>query len=243
VKDLQRSIDETPFEHFCAAQEELLRRVREAVASGHATSPDAQALVVATFMHGILISSGCRRSEIAHLREGTQTNLQAGLRVVRLRAIDRKNHTKHNYTVREKWVPDWLLTLYFGTVRPAIAGSRATSEGPNPFVILNPNTGRPYGCEEEMADGSGRDEVALESRKDAMADLWTQHVAEAFVSLNLFVPIGAQRFTMHIVRNVGGHWVFQRHGLDAAANFLGDSPKGVLNTYAVLDGVAVDTTC
>jgi hypothetical protein len=46
---------------------------------------------------------------------------------------------------------------------------------------------------------------------------------------------------MHM-RNVGGHWVFQRHGLTAAANFLGDDPKSVLDTYAALDGDAVDTS-
>jgi hypothetical protein len=161
---------------------------------------------------------------------------------VAVRAIDRKNAIAHNYTVRKKWLPDWFLTLYFDIVRPAIAGSHAMSEGPNPFVILNPNTGRPYGCVEENADGSGRDEPALESRLGGMTDVWTDHVSEAFISLNLFLPIGPQRFTMHIVRNVGGHWVFQRHGLDAAANFLGDDPKSVLNTYAALDGDAVDTS-
>jgi hypothetical protein len=205
--------------------------------------PAVRALIVATFVNGILVSSGCRRSEIAHLREGIQTNLRSRIRAVRLRAVDRKNEIQHKYTVRERWLPDWLLDLYFGAVRPEIAGSHASSEGPNPFVILNPNTGRPYGCQEENADGSGRDEVALEARAGGMADLWTQHVADAFVSLKLLVPIGEQRFTMHIVRNVGGHWVFQRHGLKAAANFLGDDPKSVLNTYAALDGEAVDTSC
>jgi hypothetical protein len=242
VKNLQRLIEETPFEHFCAAQEELLRRVQQARESAHAASRDTRKLIVATFIHGLLVSGGCRRSEIAHLREGTQTNFQAGRRVVKLRAVDRKNATKHNYSARTKWLPDWFLDLYFGMVRPAIASSRAMPEGPNPFVILNPNTGRPYGCEEEKSDGSGRDTRAFDIRKACMAHLWTQHVADAFVSLKLLVPIGPHRFTMHVVRNVGGHWVFQQHGLTAAANFLGDSPKSVLNTYAALDGVAVDTT-
>ena len=241
VKDLRRSIAETPFENFCAAQEELLRRVQQAAESGRETSSEMRALIVATFVNGLLVSSCPRRSEIAHLREGVQTNLRAGIRSVTVRAVDRKNEIAHNYTAREKWLPDWLLVLYFGTVRPAIASSHALADGPNPFVILNPNTGRPYGCMEEHADGSGRDENALKDRLGGMAELWTRHVADAFASLKLFLPIGAQRFTMHM-RNVGGHWVFQRHGLTAAANFLGDDPKSVLDTYAALDGDAVDTS-
>jgi hypothetical protein len=243
VKDLQRLIEETPFQNFCAAQEELLRRVERVVESGRAISQAGRSLIVATFINGLLVSGGCRVSEIAHLREGMQTNLQSGNRVVKLRAGDRKNETKHNYSVREKWLPTWFLDLYFGTIRPTIAGPHAESEGSNPFVLLNPNSGRPFGCAEEMADGSGRNERALKSRKGQIGDLWKHHVAEAFVALNFLVPIGAQRFTMHIVRNVGGHWVFQHHGLTAAANFLGDSPQSVLNTYAALDGEAVDTTC
>ena len=242
VKNLQDLIEATPFEHFCAAQEELLRRVHQAMESGHETARATRKLIVATLIHGLLVSGGSRRSEFAHLREGTQTNLQSGVRAVKLRAADRKNDTAHNYVARAKWLPDWFLDLYFETVRPAIASRRATPEGPNPFVILNPTSGRPYGCEEERSDGSGRNTRAFANRKTRMANLWTRHVADAFVSLKFLVPIGPHRFTMHVVRNVGGHWVFQQHGLTAAANFLGDSPKSVLNTYAVLDGAAVDTT-
>ena len=177
-----------------------------------------------------------------HLREGQQTNLLAGSMHVELRAVDRKNAKPHTFDLRDRWLPDWFLRHYLDIVRPAITSPTLAPGIPTSFLLFSPSSHKPYGFADERADGSGRDSVKLRYTKKMLADRWRKHVALAFVSLGFCVPIGSHRFTMHIVRNVGGHAVFVTKGLEAAAHFLGDSVGTVEGVYGALIGESVDTS-
>ena len=242
VKDLQRAIRETPFWKFQKAQDKLLAQVETDLAEGTALSRSGLARAVGALTHGILLSGGVRRSEICHLREGEQTHLLEGNLQVELRAVDRKNDTPHPFALRERWLPAWFRRHYLDSVRPAITRKDIASGIASSFLVHNPHAKRPYGCANERADGSGRDPVKLRSSKGQLAKLWRKHVGLAFDALGFEVPIGRHRFTMHLVRNVGGHAVFVTKGLEAAAHFLGDKVGTVEGVYAALQGELVDTS-
>ena len=242
VKDLRKAIRETPFWKFQKAQHELLSRVRNHIDDGSSLSRSALKLTVATLVHGILLSGGCRRGELCHLREGIHTNIRNGSREVLLRAADRKNEKVHEFALRDRWLPDWFLHHYLENVRPEIATHDVTTD-PKHFLVMNPNTKQPYGCSEENAeDGSNRDTKRFRGRKRNAVLLWQQHVASAFIALGYAIPVGQQQFGMHIVRNVGGHAVFVTKGIEAAAHFLGDRVGSVEGVYAALKGELVDTS-
>lgn len=243
VKDLHRSIRETPFISFQRAQLTLLDKVQKLISSGSAQSPQCVRLTVAALVHGILVSGGVRRSEIAHLREDIQVHLANGSREVLLRAVDRKNMKPHHFVLRAKWLPEWFLSHYLKVVRPLLVAKapdvRVAASG---FLVLHPTSGLPYGCLEESRDGTGRNTIALERRKIWMSRLWVEIAAQVFVETGLFLPAGSQRFSMHIVRNVGAHAVFVQSGVEAAAHFLGDSISMVEGVYGALRGELVDTS-
>lgn len=244
VKDLKKAIRETPFSNFQRAQAELLSRVEVHIAQKSALTREALRDAVACLVHGILLSGGCRRSEICHLREGNNTNLFRGSRSVYLRAVDRKNAKDHSFELRERWLPDWFLSHYLHTVTPVIAVNDPTSGTTKPFLVLNPSSRRPYGCpEEDPVEGAGREPRSFRNRKKQLATLWKKHVATAFVSLGFHVPSEPQQFGMHIVRNVGGHAVFVvNSSIEKAAIWLGDSVGTVEGVYADLKGELVDTS-
>ncbi len=243
VKSLRRCIRQTPFAAFQRAQLVLLDQLAHRLGCETSLSMPSVRLSVATLAHGILVSGGCRRSEICHLREGEQTSLLSGSRDVRLRAVDRKNRSAHDFVLRERWLPEWFLHHYLNTVRPALLRKAALPPGlPRSFLLLRPYSGAPYGCVEEAEDGTGRVAPALVSRMNMLSNLWLQHVSAAFREAGLPVPTGRQQFSMHVVRNVGGHAVFVHRGLEAAAHFLGDRVATVEGTYAALKGELVDTS-
>ena len=243
VKDLRKAIRETPFWKFQRAQVELLDLVEAHRRNKTFTSREALGLTVATFVHGILLSTGCRRSEVCHLRDGNNTYLLAGSRRVMLRAVDRKNEKIHECELRDRWLPDWFIDHYLKAVRPLISTNDQTTCTSKPFLVMNPYAKRPYGCREENADdGSGRDSVTFRNSKKQIGNLWKVHVATAFVTLGYHVPSEKQQFGMHIIRNVGGHAVFMTKGLEKAAHFLGDSVGSVEGVYAALKGESVDTS-
>ena len=242
VKDLRKAIHETPFWKFQHAQHELLRQVERHIANGTALKRAGLGLTVATLVHGILVSGGCRRSEICHLREGLQTHLAKGIRLVTLRAADRKNDKMHPFALRDLWLPDWFLQHYLNNVRPVINRHDITDPSTPPFLVLNPHAKRPYGCPEELPDGSSRDTIKSRNNKKQISQIWRKNVALEFVALQFEVPFEPHQFGMHIVRNVGGHAVFVTKGLQAAAHFLGDSVGTVEGVYAALKGELVDTS-
>ena len=242
VKDLRRAIRETPFWKFQHAQLELLARVQKDIEDGTALRREALSLCIATLTHGILLSGGVRRGEVCHLREGQQTHLLEGNLHVELRAVDRKNSKPHTFDLRERWLPEWFRLHYLNSVRPAITSRALGSDIAKSFLVFSPSAHKPYGCANERADGSGRDSVQLRNSKKMLADTWRKHVGLAFVSLGYVVPVGMHRFTMHVVRNVGGHAVFVTKGREAAAHFLGDSVGTVEGVYAALVGESVDTS-
>jgi hypothetical protein len=241
-KDLRQAIRETPFVNFQRAQEHLLGQVQTLISEGHALSRDGLCLTVATLITGLLVTGGCRRSELCHLREGLHTFLLENRRDVELRIVDRKNESPHDFVMRERWLPDWFLKHYLNVVHPHLLRKSGRAYLDRPFLVLSPHTGRPYGCAEEDALGGGRNARKFRERKKSFANLWRKVVATTFKSLKFKVPAGKQRFCMHVVRNVAGHAVFVAYGLEAAAHFLGDRVASVEGVYAALRGEYVDTS-
>ena len=129
-------------------------------------------------------------------------------------------------------------------MRPRIARKADVDGSDFPFLLLNPTTGRPYGCSEENPDdGSGRRDAPFKDRKSSFARLWTRRLAVVFDTLRYFVPCSPQSFGMHVVRNVGGHAVFVKYdSLEKAAAWLGNTVTTVEGTYADLKGELVDTS-
>ncbi|MHB8837777.1 MAG: hypothetical protein ACYC7F_02360 [Gemmatimonadaceae bacterium] len=243
VKNLRHCIRNTPFASFQRAQMVLLDAVAARVKANDTSSRSSLALSVATLAHGILVSGGCRRNEICHLREGEQTSLSLASREVHLRAVDRKNKRAHEFLLRERWLPTWFVAHYMSCVRPTLLAKAQLPPGlPETFLLLQPLSGRPFGCVEEAADGTGRNQRALEHRMAGLSKLWVKHVSMAFREAGLTLPSGQQQFSMHVVRNVGGHAVFIHRGLEAAAHFLGDRIGTIEGTYAALKGEMVDTS-
>lgn len=242
LKDLRRVINATPFLHFQLAQEWILQRVQLLVAN-NAGPHEVQEWTLLAMVHGLLLSGGCRRSELCHLREGIQTNFFNGAKTVDLRPCDRKNWKPLNFVTRDRWLPDWLLDLYTSVVRPQIVRKRPEFEIECPFLLLSPVSGRPFGCPEEKAEnGQGRIIGPFRDRKTSLGRFWVRRMAIVFDALGFAVPATEQSFGMHIIRNVGGHAVYVKHGLERAAVWLGDSVRTVEGTYAELRGELVDTS-
>lgn len=243
IKDLRQLIRDTPFVHFQKAQLWILKQVETMRELNLEDTHDYRVWVVTAVIHGLLLSSGCRRSELCHIRLGVHTDLLAGSRLVKLRPVDRKNNREHEFIARDRWLPDWLLSTYRDAVRPHLLSMAGLSEDGTQFLILNPHTGRPYGClEENVSDGSGRAARPMSHRRAQLARLWRIQVAKAFVACEFTVPAGRQRFGLHVVRNVGGHAVFLRYDLATAAAWLGDRVSTIEGVYASLSGEQVDTS-
>ena len=242
-KDLRRLIKETPFVHFQRAQDWMVAHCETLVTCTTVAQREVDVWFTLAVANALLLSGGCRRGELCHLREGIQSNLGKGARDVHIRASDRKNRKPLDFAVRQRWAPDWLLEHYFAVVRPRVAARAGGTDSEFPFLLLNPTTGSPYGCAEENPnDGSGREVGPFRNRKSALAKSWVRRMAYVFDTLGFLVPCAPSSFGLHIVRNVGGHAVFVKHGLERAAAWLGDSVATVEGTYADLKGELVDTS-
>lgn len=243
VKDLTQLIRDTPFINFQRAQLWMLEHLSTMKSANLVHTLEYAAWTVVAMTHGLLISGGCRRGELCHLRGGVQTNLLSGDRVVTLRPVDRKNKRKLTFRVRDRWIPDSLIETYMLDVRPRLLAKAALTDDEFQFLLLNPRTGRPYGCTEEVVgDGTGRLLRPMLGRRGELARMWKRYVARAFRACDFPIPSGPQRFGLHVVRNVGGHAVYLRHGLTAAAAWLGDRVATIEGVYASLDGEQVDTS-
>lgn len=243
VKDLNELIRDTPFLHFQRVQLWIISHLEQLAKLDRKLTPEYTMWMIIALIHGLLISGGCRRGELCHLRSGVQTNLLSGNRDIKLRPVDRKNRRELSFILRDRWFPDALLASYVNDVRPRLLAEAGLLEDPHQFLILNPFSGMPYGCpEENLEDGSGRDDRPFQSRKVQLARIWKIHAAKAFVACDFSIPVGPHRFGMHVVRNVGGHAVYMKHDLDTAAAWLGDTVASVEGTYASLNGALVDTS-
>lgn len=131
------------------------------------------------------------------------TDLLIGKPLVKLRQVDRKNKRDHEFIARDGWLSDWLLATYRDSVRPRLQSLAGLADHAVQFLILNPHTGRAYGCDEEDAsDASGRAARPTAYRRRQLAGLWDIQVARAFVAYEFSVPAGRRRFDLHVVRNM-----------------------------------------
>lgn len=252
-KDIVRMVQETPPQWWLQVLDSMLARVETGVAAGR-TGAKFYGLVKNTYLLGFVISTGLRRSELAHIRIGSYVNPQGKLvdrqygpsnrekRVVKLRAVDRKNQRQHSAGVRERFCPQWLETLYLETARPFFLAKR----GQQHDWLFVTNTGKPYGCENETNAG-GRTAADIHrsfTRRQQLTKTFQQQVATAAAQLGLRVPDTDHEFGFHAIRGVFAYLLFQTPGLGvtAAANWLGDHSDTVEGTYAEVDGTLVDVS-
>lgn len=253
AKDVVRMIRQTPPQWWQQVLDAMLAEVQAGVAKGR-TGMKFYRLVSATYLLGFVISTGLRRSELAHLRigayvsrKGERVDRQYGpgnraARVVKLRAVDRKNRRQHIAGVRERFCPSWLETLYLDKARPFFL-TKGRQDHDWLFVS---STGKPYGCINETDTGqrTASDMHRSTTRKLMLTKSFQQQVASAAARLGLPLPDEIHEFGFHAVRNVFAFLLFQTpgHGVTAAANWLGDRTQTVEGTYAEVDGTLVDVS-
>lgn len=251
LKDIQLIITQTPPSYWSRLQEELLARVHQARQEG-TNDPEAyHRLVKLAYMTGALISTGFRIRELCHVRLGeywcprrkSWQERQYGprlrkKRLIKLRAADRKNSRSHAAYLRERYCPAWLEDAWLEETRPRYMAN----EGQDHDWLMVKRNGRPYGCLEEMDDGSGRDEKPLVQREADLTCWWQAWLMQIAVEVGLDVPTGPYEFSPHVIRNVFGYLLYQTHSKPAAASYLGDRPDTVDDTYASVQGIHVDVS-
>jgi integrase len=253
AKDITRMVKQTPPQWWLKVLDAMLAEVQTGVAKGR-SGMKFYRFVGATYLLGFVISTGLRRSELAHLRIGAFVNRQGkrvdrqygpgnrAARVVKLRAVDRKNRRQHIAGVRERFCPRWLETLYLDKARPFFL-TKGRQDHDWLFVS---STGAPYGCVNETNSGqrTASDMHRSTTRKLMLTKSFQQHVASAAARLGLPLPDEIHEFGVHAVRSVFAFLLFQTPGLGvtAAANWLGDRTETVEGTYAEVDGTLVDVS-
>lgn len=181
----------------------------------------------------LVIATGMRWAELCHVRLDIHfTPAHRANREIVLRAIDRKNLSRHTVSLSENVVPAWLLSDFLLRVRTHLLRSK---DHPWLFVLRN---GRPVGCLGETADARDRDLRLFEGRRNGFRALWQDIVAPFAYAANGHCPAESGQFTPHCIRNVFGAELVKRHGIDKAAHWLGDHPNSVRETYGFLDGKA-----
>jgi integrase len=251
AKDVVRMIRQTPPQWWQQVLDAMLADVQAGVARGR-TGKKFFRLVSASYLLGFVISTGLRRSELAHVRIGAYVNRKGervdrqygprnrAARVVKLRAVDRKNRRQHIAGVRERFCPLWLEALYLDTVRPFFL---AKGRQEHDWLFVN-GSGAPYGCINETDSGqrTAEDMHRSTTRKLMLTKTFQQQVASAAARIGLPLPDEIHEFGFHAVRNVFAFLLFQTPGLGvtAAANWLGDRTQTVEGTYAEVDGTLVD---
>lgn len=246
IKSIKRMVEATPYWYWESIQAECLRRIEKARIAGQDDGLRYHRLVLMAFLLGVLMSTGCRVSEVTHLRYGTarvdhyrgqydRRHLKEARRIV-LRAIDRKNERRHSAYLRERYCPLWLEQEYETRSR---AWFLARGKQDHDWVIVDAH-GRPYGCPEEDEHGNGRDDLAHTARIADLREAWQDALMPIAAALKLRIPTNWGEFAPHAIRGVFGYAIFQALGTVAAANFLGDSTASVEDTYAAVDGSHID---
>jgi hypothetical protein len=201
--------------------------------------------VMLVYYTGALLSTACRGSEPLHVRIDRQYD--RARRRWQLRAVDRKNAKAHTVYLRERLLPDWLLDLYEGVSRPYLMvgqyEERCVAEAAqrHSFLIVN-SEGRPFGCEEEDADGRGREHRRFRSRLNSMRDLWKETVGPIAADLGLTISLEHGEFDRHPIRAAAGHATYQKYGAQVAADLLGDDEEEIKRSYSQLDASRVDVS-
>lgn len=271
VKDILRIVRNTPASYWIALLDEMIREVHAqttfdgdmAVGIRDGISERAyHCLVADTYYHGWLVSTGMRISETAHIRLDIQYTVERRRREVReahLRASDRKetaNTLPHDCAIRDRFVPRWLEALYLERTRPFFMVTwpqttrilkngrvlKAEGEVQDHEWLFVDRKGRPIGCAEETEDGSERKALALNARLSHLRKRWQSRSAKTAVRLGLMVSTHDREYANHAVRNAMGFAIYQRYGLQSAANYLGDKEGSIEGVYTAVRGELVDTS-
>jgi integrase len=237
LRDLEAIVRDTPATYWMNILTNLLEEIQDHRASGEDEGARYHTLVLDTFLHAFLLSTGCRISEPTHVRMDVHFEERHELgHLIRLRPVDRKNNRAHEVVLRADFLPDWLYREYIDRTRPFFLKGSADT----PFLFVNAH-GEPFGCPEENVDGTGRAFIEWEARKGRLATRWKNRMVRTATAMGLNVPSRHGHFSPHCVRKSMGHAICHSHGLEAAASYLGDKVATVESTYASLTGLHVDS--
>ncbi len=231
-KDIKEVYDRTPPTYWFRT----LRAMCDAVEKNRRANRcdiDALLLEQMTFITALILATGMRWAEVCHVRLDLQFTPELRLKnEITLRAIDRKNETRHTVSLPSNVLPRWLLSDFLLRVRPILLKTHD-----HPWLVVR-RSGRPVGCEGESLDGETRDLLAYENRRANFRNLWKDIVAPFAYAANGSCPAEDGQFTPHCIRNVVAAEIVKRHGIDKAAHWLGDHPNSVRDTYGFLEGRA-----
>ena len=265
-KDLRRIVENTPPSYWIGLLRTMLNRMREAQRSGKHHGFAYHENVLNAFLLGLLISTGCRIEELCHVRLDIQASELRSKRLIRLRAIDRKNSKDHDVLVQSEFVPDDLLSEYLERSRPWFIAGKPADEGesgprrvsrrkfapskraaakPHEWLLVS-TSGREFGCPEEKPDGSGRRKKEFKHRCAQAGLRFKVQMSKAARVAETALPGHKYEFGPHAVRGACGYGVYLMHGnqgLQKAAHYLGDEEETVRNAYSSINGIHVDSSC
>ena len=207
-------------------------------------------LVRNAFVHGFVLSTGCRGSGLAWLK--TSPGRGYGPENQETRRIDweawqRKNNRANSSFLRDTFLPLWLERLYLEEARPFFIErgiERGDLAGDHDALIVKSSTG------DSLSDGwwpSNTDDYMQtgERAKKGVAQLavsWRSSGAKAAASIGLGWSDRYGEGGPHAMRNSMASGIYRAKGVQEAADYLGDSVDTVEDTYAAVDGCHVDPT-
>ena len=252
-KDISAVLKSTPPALFSDLQSAYLRLAHKSLEED-GSSRAHHLLIADAFFNGLIISTGVRGQEAAHLRLDVHCPPSWGEADhddpidLTLRAVDRKNDVAHTVTLWPEYVPAWLRMAYMesrawlmkeGGLLPTDEPSGLSSDKihqHHQHLIVSP-TGKAYGAPEEKVDGEGRPpDKQLERQVNAMRSRWKNSAGRVlWAETDWECPVQDGYWTLHVIRNVMGYSLYQRDPLEAV-NYLGDSLKAVRLAYAGVGG-------
>ncbi len=265
-KNLRRIVQNTPPSYWIDLLRSMLERTRKAKRDREDHGYDYHNNVLNAFLLGVLISTGCRIEELCHVRLDIQGSELRTKRIIRLRAIDRKNGKDHEVLLQSEYVPDDLLSEYLDRSRPWFVAGKPAEEGrvvarraghgkaaprkrapvkPHPWLFVS-TSGREFGCREEHPDGTGRRKTAFKRRCAQAGSRFKVQMSAAAREANMVLPGNRYEFGPHSVRGSCGYGVFLEYGdrgVQKAAHYLGDEEDTVRDAYSSINGIHVDSSC
>lgn len=262
-KDIREIVENTPPSYWIELLGTMIAAMRKAKREhadhGHAFHVN----VLNAFLLGVLISTGCRIEELCHVRLDIQASQIRTKRLIRLRAIDRKNVKDHDVLIQAALVPDDLMAEYLDRSRPWFIEGRAAEESegmsrlsgrrksatrkraavsPHEWLLIS-TSGREYGCREEKPDGTGRRKTAFKNRCGQAGLRFKVQMSVAAREAGMPLPERRFEFGPHSVRGACGYGLFLLYGVQKAAHYLGDEEDTVRDAYSSINGIHVDASC
>ena len=262
-KDIRLVVEHTPPSYWIELLGTMVAAMRKAKREHADHGYEYHENVLNAFLLGVLISTGCRIEELCHVRLDIQASQLRTKRIIRLRAIDRKNGKNHDVLVQASLVPDDLLSEYLDRSRTWFIAGRSAGEGegaprssgrrksaprkraavmPHEWLMIS-TSGREFGCREEKPDGTGRRKTPFR-RRCAQAGLrFKVQMSAAARAAKMPLPERRFEFGPHAVRGSCGYGLFLLHGVQKAAHYLGDEEETVRGAYSSINGIHVDASC